>query len=85
MQADKTSLQRRAAELDDMVKKLLGTQPTRPQSQQQENHMSNASTSKFGKRLANTEKMLLSVENELAQYHKPDSPRLHHKYRKDGK
>ncbi|XP_071703353.1 kinesin-like protein KIN-12C [Rutidosis leptorrhynchoides] len=85
LKADKTNLQKRAAELDDMIKKLLGKQHTLVQSQQQENnHMSNASTSEFGKRLANSEMMLLCVNDELAQYRKPDSPRLHHRqYRKE--
>lgn len=79
MQADKTNLQRRAAELDDMIKKLLGTQHSQPQNQQHENHMSKVSSSEFGMRLANSEKLLLRVNNELAQYSRPDSPRLHHK------
>ncbi|KAI3690860.1 hypothetical protein L2E82_49072 [Cichorium intybus] len=67
--ADKTNLQRRAAELDDMIKKLLGTQHENPMSK----------PSEFGKRLAESEKLLLRVNNELAQYRKPDSPRVHHK------
>ncbi|KAI7744954.1 hypothetical protein M8C21_027075 [Ambrosia artemisiifolia] len=82
LKADKTNLQRRAAELDDMIKKLLGTHPTESSSQQHENHMSKASSSSdfgIGKRLANSERLLLRVNNELAQYRKPDSSRLHHK------
>ncbi|KAI3505973.1 hypothetical protein L1887_28326 [Cichorium endivia] len=71
LKADKSNLQRRAAELDDMIKKLLGTQ--------HENPMSKPSTSEFGKRLAESEKLLQRVNNELAQYRKPDSPRVHHK------
>nr|XP_043607210.1 kinesin-like protein KIN-12C [Erigeron canadensis] len=109
LKADKTNLQIKAAELDDMIKKLLGKQPTQPQenhaskawtrefgkrlpnseklvlerqptqpqSQRQENHMSKACTNEFSKRLANSEKLLLRVNNELAQYCRPDSPRLH--------
>ncbi|XP_071704192.1 kinesin-like protein KIN-12C [Rutidosis leptorrhynchoides] len=85
LKADKTNLQKLAAELDDMIKKLLGKQHTLVQTQQQENQISNASTSEFGKRLANSEKLLLRVNDELAQYRKPDSPRrLHHRqYRKE--
>lgn len=44
LKADKTNLQRRAAELDDMVKKLLETQPP----SQQVNQISKASSSEFG-------------------------------------
>ncbi|XP_076903266.1 kinesin-like protein KIN-12C isoform X2 [Bidens hawaiensis] len=80
LKADKTNLQRRVAELDDMIKKLLGTHPTASTSQQHENHMSKAcSSNELGKRLANSEKLLLRVNNELVQYRKPDSSRLHHK------
>ncbi|KAD1657700.1 hypothetical protein E3N88_42498 [Mikania micrantha] len=80
LKADKTNLQRRAAELDDMIKTLLGTQPTESPSQQHENYMPKAcSSNEFGKRLANSQKLLLRVNNELAQYRKPDSSRLHHK------
>ncbi|KAK9080054.1 hypothetical protein SSX86_001729 [Deinandra increscens subsp. villosa] len=81
LKADKTNLQRRLAELDGMIKKLLGTKPTESPSQQQENRMPKACTSgtEFGKSLANSEKLLLRVNNELAQYRKPDSSRLHHK------
>ncbi|KAJ0789479.1 putative plus-end-directed kinesin ATPase [Helianthus annuus] len=80
LKADKTNLQRRAAELDDMIKKLLGTHAAESSSQQHENHMAKAcSSSEFGRRLANSERSLLRVHNELAQYRKPDSSRLHHK------
>ncbi|KAL8216282.1 hypothetical protein R6Q57_023119 [Mikania cordata] len=80
LKADKTNLQRRAAELDDMIKMLLGTQPTESPNQQHENYMPKAcSSNEFGKRLANSQKLLLRVNNELAQYRKPESSRLHHK------
>ena len=80
MQTDKTNLQRRAAELDEMVKKLLETQPPT----QQVNYKSKASSSEFGKRLATSDKLLLHVNNELPQYRRPDSPRLQHRpYQKE--
>ncbi|KAI3686992.1 hypothetical protein L1987_80682 [Smallanthus sonchifolius] len=80
LKADKTNLQRRAAELDDMIKKLLGTQPTESSSCHHENHMQKScGRSEFGKRLANSEKLLLRVNNERDQYRKPDSSQLHHK------
>ncbi|GJR14355.1 kinesin-like protein KIN-12C [Tanacetum coccineum] len=80
LKADKTNLQRRTAELDDMVKKLLETQPP----SQQVNQISKASSSEFGKRLATSDKLLLRVNNELPQYRRPDSPRLQHRtYRKE--
>ncbi|PWA46552.1 kinesin motor domain-containing protein [Artemisia annua] len=80
LKTDKTNLQRRAAELDEMVKKLLETQPP----SQQVNHKSKASSSEFGKRLATSDKLLLRVNNELPQYRRPDSPRLQHRpYQKE--
>ncbi|KAK1407763.1 hypothetical protein QVD17_39390 [Tagetes erecta] len=80
LKADKTSLQRRAAELDDMIKKLLGTQLTESSSQQHENLLPKAcSSNEFSTRIANSQKLLLRVNNELAQYRKPDSSRLHYK------
>lgn len=81
MQADKTILQRRAAELDDMIKKLLGTQQTESSSRQHENPLLKSCNSiEFSKRLATSQKLLLRVNNELAQYRKPESSRLHHKF-----
>ncbi|KAL4579210.1 hypothetical protein LXL04_015348 [Taraxacum kok-saghyz] len=72
LKADKTKLQRRAAEMDEMIKKLLG--------QQNESKKASSSSSEFGRRVAESEKLLARVNNELAQYRKTDSPRVHHKH-----
>ena len=61
LQAEKSNLQRRVAELDEMMKKVLGTQDSK--------------SNEFGQRVANSQKLLLRVNNELAQYRKQDGCR----------
>ncbi|XP_021642903.2 kinesin-like protein KIN-12C isoform X2 [Hevea brasiliensis] len=72
LKIDKTNLLRRVAELDEMVKTLLGTQSTQQQIQQtsknKENGMLKMGDADLTKRLAHSEKLLDRVNNELAQY-----------------
>lgn len=70
MQADKTNLQKRAAELDDMIKKLLGGGQHQKSIPIPIPKASSSSSSEFGfgKRVADSERLLLRVNNELAQY-----------------
>lgn len=79
LQVDKTNLQRKVAELDDMVKKLCGAQTTQSRVQQQMNSLSRSSNSDFSKRLTNSEKQLLRVNDELSQYYKSESSHPHTK------
>ncbi|KAJ9546330.1 hypothetical protein OSB04_018873 [Centaurea solstitialis] len=69
LKAEKSNLQKRVAELDEMMKKVLGTQASSSGSQQD-----SKSSNEFGKRLANSQKLLLRVNNELAQYRAQDGP-----------
>ncbi|KAJ9546312.1 hypothetical protein OSB04_018855 [Centaurea solstitialis] len=70
LKAEKSNLQKRVAELDEMMKKVLGTQASSSGSQQE-----SKSSNEFGKRLANSQKLLLRVNNELAQYRTQDGRR----------
>lgn len=70
---DKTKLQKRVAELDDMVRKLFSMQ----ESQQPRNQARNSSFSRsFGfdlsERLASSQKVLSRVNDELEQYRRTD-------------
>lgn len=73
LKMDKSNLQKRVAELDNMVKKLFSMQESQPRNQP-----SNASSSRsfeydFAERLAHSQKVLSRVNNQLAQYRRPDS------------
>ncbi|XP_023765735.1 kinesin-like protein KIN-12C isoform X1 [Lactuca sativa] len=70
LKADKTNLQKRAAELDDMIKKLLGGGQHQKSIPIPIPKASSSSSSEFGfgKRVADSERLLLRVNNELAQY-----------------
>lgn len=72
LKMDKTNLKRRVAELDEMVKTLLGS-PSRKQQTQltlktKDNSSLKLGDTDFTKRLANSEKLLSRVNGELAQY-----------------
>lgn len=69
LKAEKSNLQRRVAELDELMKKVLGTQPSSTSSQEWRGE--------FGMRVANSQKLLQRVNNELAQYRKPDGRGRH--------
>ncbi|CAK9182804.1 unnamed protein product [Ilex paraguariensis] len=69
LKVDKFNLQKKVAELDEMVKKLFGTQSIQPRNRQQMSSLSRSGDTDLGKRLANSEKLLLRVNDELAQYH----------------
>ncbi|CAH1418965.1 unnamed protein product [Lactuca virosa] len=68
LKADKSNLQKRAAELDDMIKKLLGGgqhQNSIPIPKAKPKAKASSSEFGFGKRVADSERLL---NNELAQY-----------------
>ncbi|KAF9674332.1 hypothetical protein SADUNF_Sadunf10G0116300 [Salix dunnii] len=70
LKVDKSNLLRRVADLDEMVKTLLGTQIT----QQREKRVLKLGGADLTKRLAHSEKLLSRVNNELAQYRsRPDA------------
>ncbi|KAM7488000.1 hypothetical protein LguiB_025484 [Lonicera macranthoides] len=78
LKKDKTNLQRRVAELDDMLKKLFGTQQnTHLRTQQQINNSTRPGNPDLGKRLAQSERLLSRVNDELAQYHKSFGSNTH--------
>ncbi|PIN19458.1 hypothetical protein CDL12_07860 [Handroanthus impetiginosus] len=68
LKMDKSNLQKRITELDDMVKKLFSMQNTQPQT--------SSSVGPFDydlrERLAYSQKVLSRINNQLAQYRKPD-------------
>lgn len=58
LKADKSNLQRKVAELDDMVKKLIGTQNTEPRNRHQISSLSRPKDNDHGKRQHHSEKSL---------------------------
>ncbi|EEF43163.1 ATP binding protein, putative [Ricinus communis] len=83
LKMDKTNLLKRVAELDEMVKTLLGTQSTRQQIQRTKTKEKGTLTMENGnltKRLAHSEKLLSLVNNELAQYRKSGGNYPHFDY-----
>lgn len=59
LQADKSNLQRKVAELDDMVKKFIGTQTTEPRNRHQmSSSLSRPKDNDHGKRQHHSEKSL---------------------------
>ncbi|KAK9289237.1 hypothetical protein L1049_017711 [Liquidambar formosana] len=83
LKMDKTNLKRKVAELDEMVKKLIGTQSTQQRIQQptkiKENSSSRLGDADLTKRLAHSEKLLSRVNNELAQFRKIGGSHSHDK------
>ncbi|GAV71636.1 Kinesin domain-containing protein/Kinesin-relat_1 domain-containing protein [Cephalotus follicularis] len=86
LKMDKTNLLRRVAELDEMVKTLLGTQSNERRNRQasnskaSENGLSKVGDADFTCRsLAHSEKLLSRVNDELAQYRKHSGTRPHDK------
>ncbi|KAH7520915.1 hypothetical protein FEM48_Zijuj08G0196300 [Ziziphus jujuba var. spinosa] len=82
LKMDKANLKKKVAELDDMVKTILGTKATEQRIQQ--SSMTKKSSLKLGdadfaKRLEQSEKLLSRVNGELCQYHKPSSSHPHDK------
>ncbi|XP_057810222.1 LOW QUALITY PROTEIN: kinesin-like protein KIN-12E [Salvia miltiorrhiza] len=74
LKMDKSNLQKRVAELDDMVRKLFSMQESQPQSWNQPRNSSFSRSFGFdlSERLANSQKVLSRVNNQLAQYRRPD-------------
>lgn len=87
LKMDKTNLKRKIIELDEMVKKLFGTQNSQqkiPQSMKiKESGSLRLGDAGITKRLANSEKLLSRVNDELAQYRRrTDEHSSYTKYRK---
>ncbi|KAL2534878.1 Phragmoplast orienting kinesin-1 [Abeliophyllum distichum] len=72
LKRDKTNLQKRVTELDDMVKKLFGMHNSQPCNQPQTNSSSIPHDSDLGERLAHSQKVLSRINNQLAQYRRLD-------------
>ncbi|XP_058076722.1 kinesin-like protein KIN-12F isoform X2 [Magnolia sinica] len=74
LKIDKANLKRKIAELDEMVKKLFGSQDIQKRVQQptkiKENSFLRIGKDELSKRLAHSEKLLSRVNDELAQYRK---------------
>ena len=71
---DKRNLQKRVAELDDMVRKLFSMQESQPPSRNQPRNSSFSRSfgSDLSERLAHSQKVLSRVNDQLAQYPRPD-------------
>lgn len=72
---DKRNLQKRVAELDDMVRKLFSMPESQPQSRNQPRNTSFSRSFGFdlSERLAHSQKVLSRVNDQLAQYRsRPD-------------
>ncbi|KAG6428260.1 hypothetical protein SASPL_112511 [Salvia splendens] len=74
LKMDKRNLQKRVAELDDMVRKLFSMQESQPSSRNQPRNSSFSRSfgSDLSERLAHSQKVLSRVNNQLAQYPRPD-------------
>ncbi|KAL8481206.1 hypothetical protein ACS0TY_027650 [Phlomoides rotata] len=72
LKMDKSNLQKRVAELDDMVKKLFSMQDSHPRIQPQKTTSSRPFGLDLGERLANSQKVLSRVNDQLGQYRRPD-------------
>ncbi|XP_059641625.1 kinesin-like protein KIN-12C [Cornus florida] len=71
LKKDKTNLNRKIAELDDMVRKLIGTQNVQPRVQKQVNSsILRPTNADLSRRLSRSGNQLLRVNDELAQYRK---------------
>lgn len=71
---DKSNLQKRVAELDDMVRKLFSMQESQPQSRNQPRNSSFSRSFGFdlSERLAHSQKVVSRVDDQLAQYRRPE-------------
>ncbi|KAL2464460.1 Phragmoplast orienting kinesin-1 [Forsythia ovata] len=72
LKRDKTNLQKRVTELDDMVKKPFGMHNAQPCNQPQTNSSSISHDSDLGERLVHSQKVLSRINNQLAQYRRLD-------------
>ncbi|KAI3469226.1 hypothetical protein Pfo_025889 [Paulownia fortunei] len=72
LKMDKSNLQKRVAELDDIVKKLFSMQDSQPRDQPQMNSLLRPFDHNLGERLAHSQKVLSRINNQLAQYRRPD-------------
>lgn len=73
MQIDKSNLQKKVVELDEMVKKLFRMQDGQHHNQQQTNSLLRWPFElDLDERLARSQKVLSRINNEFAQYHRPD-------------
>ncbi|KAL6548172.1 hypothetical protein OROGR_008593 [Orobanche gracilis] len=73
LKRDKHNLQKRIAELNDMVKRLFSIQDTsEPCNQPQMNSLSRPFDYGLGGRLAQPQKVLPRTNNQLAQYRRPE-------------
>ncbi|AES92050.2 kinesin motor domain protein [Medicago truncatula] len=80
LKMDKTNLIRKIAELDDMVKTLVGTRNSQhvPQSSKtKDKGAQNLGNVRFTKRLSQSERLLARVNEELTQYRKSSGDSLH--------
>ncbi|XP_042050674.1 kinesin-like protein KIN-12E isoform X3 [Salvia splendens] len=74
LKMDKRNLQKRVAELDDMVRKLFSMQESQSPSRNQPRNSSFSRSfgSDLSERLAHSQKVLSRVNDQLAQYPRPD-------------
>lgn len=72
LQMDKSNLQKRVAELDDMIKKLFCMQDSQPRIQPQKSSLSRPFGLDLGERFANSQKVLSRVNDQLGQYRRPN-------------
>ncbi|CAJ2650140.1 kinesin-like protein KIN-12C isoform X2 [Trifolium pratense] len=80
LKMDKTNLMRKIAELDDMVKTLVGTRNSQhvPQSSKtKDKGAQNLGNVRFTKRLSQSERLLARVNEELTHYRKSSGDNLH--------
>ncbi|KAL0414872.1 UNVERIFIED_CONTAM: Kinesin-like protein KIN-12C [Sesamum radiatum] len=73
LKMDKSNLQKRVAELDDMVKKLFSMQDHQPLNQEpQMDSLLRPFDYNISERLAHSQKVLSTINSQLAQYHRPE-------------
>ncbi|KAM7279737.1 hypothetical protein ACFE04_006871 [Oxalis oulophora] len=83
LKMDKSNLLKKTAELDEMVKALLGTQSTQQRTRptwnmrEKSQRTSKMGDTEFSNRLAHNEKVLSRVNDELTRYRKPSSVHSH--------
>ncbi|KAL0457547.1 UNVERIFIED_CONTAM: Kinesin-like protein KIN-12C [Sesamum latifolium] len=76
LKMDKSNLQKRVAELDDMVKKLFSMQDHQPLNQEpQMDGLLRPFDYNISERLAHSQKVLSTINSQLAQYHRPEGSR----------
>lgn len=73
LKMDKSNLQKRVAELDDMVKKLFSMQDHQPLNQEPlMDSLLRPFDYNISERLAHSQKVLSTINSQLAQYHRPE-------------